>query len=129
MAWELSYLSEHGVVVTSYIGLIEQKALEEAVLTTIAMGQRYEAIRFLADCRNLEGGHSIVDLFDLVKMLDGMDLPLNVREAIVLPQLEAAASDVLFWETACRNRGINVRVFNCMEHALAWLTESEHPVR
>ena len=40
----------------------------------------------------------------------------------MLPLDDTAADRIQFFETACRNRGMNVRVFPDRAAALAWLT-------
>ena len=67
---------------------------------------------------------SIIDLYGLGKLLETAGVVRDSREAIVVPQLDAAAKDVRFWETTCRNRGFNVRVFQTMADASAWLAEN-----
>ncbi len=127
MAWSTSYLSDSRVVLTVYSGVMPPEALIDAVQATIRLGQRQGAKRFLADCRALEGGHSIVDLYGLEKLLESSGMTRDMREALVLPQLEAPSRDVRFWETMCQNRGFDVRVFEAMAEAEAWLAEGPTP--
>ena len=49
--------------------------------------------------------------------------PDKIREAIVLPLQPDAIEKVAFWETACINRGIHVRVFSDYRGALNWLVQ------
>jgi hypothetical protein len=121
MPWSTSYLPDLDVVMTAYCGVMSPQSLGEAVQATFALAEEHGAKKFLADCTTLEGGHSLVDLYGLVKLLEGYGLTPGLREAIVLPQLKAAATDVRFWETACRNRGFDVRVFESLAAAHAWL--------
>ena len=44
------------------------------------------------------------------------------REAVLLPLDPAAEEEFQFFETVCRNRGLDVRVFAERDEALAWLT-------
>lgn len=68
------------------------------------------------------GGHSIVDLYALIKLLESRDLR-GLKEAILMPSLQASRQDVEFYETACLNRGFNVKVFRDRQAALDWLAE------
>ena len=43
------------------------------------------------------------------------------REALLLPAAVAAVEDIRFYETTCRDRGLDVRVFADRDEALAWL--------
>jgi hypothetical protein len=95
--------------------------LQAAIEATLREAAARGAVRFLADCSSLAGGHSIADLYAMAQLLDGAAMPEGLREALVLPQLNAAAEDVQFWETICVNRGYTVRVFEERAAAEAWL--------
>jgi hypothetical protein len=121
--WEASYLPDLDAVLTVYCGVIPPGTLKEAVEATLDLGRERGTTRFLADCTSLEGGHSVVDLYGLAALVESVGTTRDLREALVMPQLEAAARDVEFWETTCRNRGFDVRVFAGMAEARAWLLE------
>ncbi len=126
MPWDVSYLPDLNVVMTLYSGTIPAESLREAVRATLALAQDRGSRRFLADCSSLEGGHSILDLYELGKSIEESGVGRDLREAIVLPQLDVAATDVRFWETTCRNRGFDIRVFPTAAEARAWLIAAEH---
>ena len=69
------------------------------------------------------GGHSVVALYGLIGVFQSVGIDWRFREAVLMPSLDAAAEEVAFYETACRNRGFNVRVFRERGEALAWLGE------
>lgn len=48
-------------------------------------------------------------------------MPQNFRNAIVMPDGEIGRKNLRFYETVTRNRGLNIRVFETREDALAWL--------
>ena len=121
MPWDITYLPDIDTVLTVYSGVIPPNLLVEAVQSTIAMAHQAGTRKYLADCSTLEGGHSIFDLYDLAKLIESAGVVMNSHEALVLPQLKAAASEVRFWETACRNRGLDVRIFETVDDAREWL--------
>ncbi len=120
MPWRVDIPLEASLVETTYSGVLTPPELSDAVRETLRVAETSGLKRFLADCTSLEGGHSILDLYALVdsiaKDATGID-----KEAVLLPSLPAAAEDVRFWETACFNRGLNVRVFVDRESAREWL--------
>ena len=77
----------------------------------------------LTDLTTLVGGHSIVDLYVLVDEIHRRGLAGRYREAIILPKAAATAEMAGFWETACTNRGIEVRLFTDRAKAKAWLVD------
>jgi hypothetical protein len=44
------------------------------------------------------------------------------KTALLLPANQALWEDVRFYETVCRNRGLNVRIFAARTDAVRWLT-------
>ncbi len=121
MTWHAKYCPELGIVETCYEGRISKDELQAAARHTLQLGQQHETNWFLGDCTNLQGGHSIIDLYGLVELLAAHEVSPRFREAILLPGLQASVRDVEFWETACWNRGITVRLFDQREAALKWL--------
>ncbi len=123
MPWSVSYSPELHAVVTVYAGILPPDALREAVESTIRLARQHGTTRYLADCAALQGGHSIGDLYDLATLLESLGVERGSREALILPQLSAAAADVHFWETVCLNRGYKARVFSTSAEATAWLRQ------
>ena len=121
MPWNATYDPDRAVVRTTYSGIMPPAELEDAFRATMDLAARHCATRFFADCRALEGGHSVLDLFRKVQQLGRSALSRDAREAVVLPADGPMRADVRFWETAARNRGFNVRVFPDSDSAEAWL--------
>jgi hypothetical protein len=123
MPWKVVYHQEIGAVETRYEGILSPDELLAAVEETLLQGREHNVELFLGDCSTLQGGHSIVHLYDLALLLQSRDIPRTVKEALILPVLDARKQEVDFWETFCRNRGYNVRVFSDRDKALEWLCE------
>ena len=124
MPWELLHLPASRVVQITYQGVVPPAELRAVFKACIEACQQHQTLRVLADCRSLTGGHTVMDLFDLVLELDHSRIGPSFREAVVLTPGKSSAADVAFWETSCRNRGLNVRIFTEPAVALAWLTEA-----
>lgn len=122
MAWKVDVLKETGVIETVYAGLMATDELREAFNMTFRKAREHGAQRFLADCRGLKGGHSVIDLYLLVEKLVSIDILRTIKEALLMPTNEVSSENVRFWETAARNKGFNVRVFVDRDVALEWLT-------
>lgn len=125
MAWKVEFLKDAGIIETVYAGLMATGELREAFDTTFRKARDHGARKFLADCRDLKGGHSVIDLYLLVEQLVSIDILRTLKEALLLPTGEAPSENVRFWETAARNKGFNVRVFVDRDVALEWLTEPD----
>ena len=120
MPWTLTLHADAGYIETVYAGLLTAAELKASVQENVRVARRENLYRFLSDCSTLQGGHSILDLYAVTDQLDGLR-GASLREALLMPQLEAMQKDVRFWEDACVNRGFSVRVFRAREPALAWL--------
>jgi dihydroorotase len=71
------------------------------------------------------GGHSVLDLYNLISLYKDSGFPNNFKEAILMPNLNDPVENVQFYETACLNRGYNVKVFNDKDNAVLWLTNKK----
>ena len=121
MPWRISYLAEYAVIETVYAGVLGPQELQAAVLATLEEVRERCTERLLSDCSDLEGGHSVVDLYGLMELLEGQKWGPRFREALLLPQRALPAEDVRSYETFCVNRGFDVRIFDDRSAALAWL--------
>lgn len=106
----------------TYSGTLTAAELKAAAGEIMALMQKSQTTRLLADCTDIKGGHSVFDLYELADWIKA-HAP-QMREAVVLPALDLAADHVRFWETTCRNRGIAVRIFNDRDSALRWLHDA-----
>src|SRR5512145_1353567 len=127
MPWTVSYSPDLAAVTTVYSGRVKPNELQEAVRSTLQLAREHGTRRFLADCAELQGGHSVSDLYAIARMLEAEGLDHGSREALLLPQLTGAVEDVRFWETVCLNRGYTVRVFERMADATEWLAGCREP--
>jgi hypothetical protein len=119
--YSATYLPETGVVSIVYDGDVTPADGAEAIGATGMLVERHRCDRLLADCSSAEFDVTLFDVLTFVEAILSAPGP-KVREAVVLPLDETAAGRVQFFETACRNRGLNVRLFPDRDVALAWLT-------
>lgn len=121
MPWTVTFDPEHGLVETVYAGRLSRAELFQAAEETLALGQAHGTTLFLGDCRDLAGGHSTLDLYQLSELVKRRAGLAAVKEALLMPGRPASLADVRFWETTSRNRGLVVRLFGNRASALAWL--------
>ncbi|MFZ2449678.1 MAG: hypothetical protein WAW36_04065 [Methylovulum miyakonense] len=63
--------------------------------------------------------HSLIIALIAISVLYALyAIALMLKEAILLPSLPAPIENVKFWETACYNRGLRVRIFDDRQNAL-----------
>ena len=107
-----------------YSKLVTPQELLEAFHAALALGNEKRNWRYFADLTDMEGGHSVLDLYGLIDLFEAKNMPRTMREAILMPTLSSTHEEVRFYETTCVNRGFFIRVFTRREDALAWLTGS-----
>ncbi|MFN8603570.1 MAG: hypothetical protein U0842_24100 [Candidatus Binatia bacterium] len=126
MPWSVDLDSATGVVHSVFVGELSRAELMAALTATLEATRSGQSRRVFADCSALTNGHSLVDLYDAAVSAAADPKAVPLREAVLVPNSEAAADLVSFWETAARNRGLEVRTFTDRAEALAWLTGA-HP--
>lgn len=122
MPWSLTLHEPEHFVEIIYQGTVNQTDLKKSAEDSLALARSHAVTRVLADCRELEGGHSMADLYFLSDWLVKMQA-YKLREAVLLPVSAMASDHARFWETTCINRGLNVKVFDSRDAALEWLTK------
>lgn len=116
----MEYKPDSRIIELTYSGDVSAKELIEAVDATIEISKRESTTFILADCTKMVGGHSLIDLYSLIKIFVTRDLR-GLKEALLLPSANAPLQFVKFYETACQNRGFNVKVFHDYSEAVDWL--------
>jgi hypothetical protein len=127
MPWQVKVNPDMPVIETYYIGQLNPDELNDAVKETIVQAYAHNIILFLGDCTALTGGHSVFDLYNLASHVSESSNGKSIKEAILLPELPTQKESVLFWETTCLNRGLQVRIFGDRKSALDWLLGKTDP--
>jgi hypothetical protein len=122
MAVDVTYVEEAGVVEMVFHGAPAPEEIDDAMTRAGTIGAENLTNRFLVDSRDMPAGGSAVDVLALGELMASLPLGIIEREAILLSADAAAAEEMEFFETVCRNRGLDVRVFRQRDEALAWLT-------
>lgn len=123
MPWRVSLNPELPVVETLYSGLLNPAELSDAVRATVSALLEHGLTRVLSDCTELEGGHSITDLYFLADAVLASGLSQVMKEAVLMPSRHDPAVNAQFWETLCVNRFFSVRLFKERVAAIEWLLQ------
>ena len=121
MPWNVVAHPDLPIVETVYSGTLSGAEVAGAAAETLRIAASLGRNRLFADCSMMEGGHTIFDLFFISDQLSLN--ALGLREAILQPALASSLEKVQFWETACLNRGMQVRIFSRRDEATQWLLE------
>jgi len=121
MGWNINFSGENKLVEIKYFGIVSKKDLEEAFSGAVEHWKEHNTFLILSDCSEMKGGHTLSDLFGIISEMENVDILRNVKEAVIISKNSEPAENIEFWETACRNRGFNVKIFKEKCEAEKWL--------
>jgi hypothetical protein len=121
MPWNIKLHNDNKIIKLDYSGLVTPQELKNALDAAVALSEKKGITLFLADCSEMIGGHSVVDLYYFISLLEATGISRIMKEALLLPQMKSSVKDVEFYETTCSNRGLSVKVFPNIEDAIIWL--------
>jgi len=76
----------------------------------------------LCDCANLVVQANIVEVFEFFPgIYEKINVPKTVKLACLISEDAATAKEMVFYETICRNRGWQIRLFKDRNAAMQWL--------
>lgn len=122
MTWQVRFDAATRLIRVEYVGNITPAELSAAIRETVRIALQHNTARVLTDCTRMLDGHSAFDLYAALDGIGTSGLASRYHEAVLLPAAPEAIENVRFWETACRNRGIDVCAFEDRDAALAWIT-------
>lgn len=122
MSWNLHYHPNDRIIELTYSGKVSPQELNDALDATRELADREQTAKVLANCLDMTGGHSVLDLYSLISRYDWQVIR-ELQEALVMPHRSFIAKIVRFYETAAVNRALKVRVFDNREAAWDWLLE------
>lgn len=122
MGWYIKYENSSGIIEINYTGDVKDSDLREASKRRISMQEETGSNLILVDASKSRGGPSAMDLYDLPdKIYPESNVRRDTRIAFVLPQREKARELAHFFQTAARNRGWVIELFDYRENAVSWL--------
>lgn len=105
-----------------YTGAIPENEFKEAIMEFIRFNAERKCLLVLTDLREITLTPSILNVYDMINMFEKMGIDKNTSEALIMPENKFAADNIKFYETACQNKGYNVKIFYTKEEALKWLS-------
>ena len=104
-----------------YSGIVTPADLDGSRRDALVAAGKSKTSLFLADSTMQTGRVILMFLNQAVDALIAARVSPRIREAVVLPADPESRQSALFWEAACRNRGVDVRTFADRQGALGWL--------
>lgn len=121
MPYEVVYLEELGIVLIKNIGELTYENFSKQSREAIELGRMKKAELFLSDCTKLIASASTIELYDFPEMYERLGMTRSSKIAVLISTDTAGDRDLLFYETVCRNRGWQIKVFTIKQSAMEWL--------
>ena len=122
MPWQISISTSLQIIELSFTGIVSADELSAAARESLHLVNSSKLPRVLTDCTKMAPeGHSLFDIYDEVKTISANISVRDIREAILIPEIPRAVEKAAFWETACFNHGLKVRLFSQRDAAMQWL--------
>jgi len=110
------------IIELTLTGSLTSTTLREATTKGVSLQKQTRTTRFLVDPNGAELGASISDIYDLpAEQYPKENLDPRSQIAVILPASARAQEIARFYETVCRNRGWNARIFPDRQSAIEWL--------
>ncbi|MFA6979105.1 MAG: hypothetical protein WC209_07240 [Ignavibacteriaceae bacterium] len=122
MSWDIKLITEPKIIKLIYSGTVTPDQLKEALTSCVTLAKKENILRFIADTIPLVDGHSVFDLYAVIQLYETIGFDQRMKEAVIV-QVDSPALEVAsFYETACLNRGYNVKIFSNESEAITWLS-------
>jgi hypothetical protein len=124
MPYKIHYLENEKLLETLCEGKLTVPNIFMAIKRNLVLSRRYAAHYFLVDCTLLiDETEKVFENYEVGTFMANLlpRMPNKFRNAIIMPPGEIARANFRFYETVTQNRGLNIRVFETRDDALAWL--------
>lgn len=108
-----------------YYGKVTDDEFRAAIKEFVEKKGGSKYLLVLTDCLEIDIGPTVLDVYERINMYEKMGIDTETKEAILIPANQVVTQNVKFYETACMNRGYNVRIFENREAAIEWLKQFE----
>lgn len=129
MSWDIKYNEDSQIIEISYTGDVTGMDLHEAATKRLSMQKKTGAKLILADASLTRSNPPIMDIYELPDRLYSDNKAIrDSRIAFVLPKNKKFRELAYFYQTAVKNRGWIIELFENREDAFSWLIEFAKPI-
>ena len=122
MPWNYEHNPSLRIIEVRYSGVVSAQELQESTTELIKLQKASGVNRLLVDATEISLAASLADLYGLpAEQYPEEGADRASRLALILPSAAKERKAAQFYETACRNRGWNVKAFSGQREAIEWL--------
>ena len=123
MDLEIKYSEEKKMIMGRMSGDLDLTVIKKMAGEVEKIVEARNCLKFLNDCRESVVPESIIDIFEIPKLVSEAGLRGNCKCAIVVKDIRDQWE---FLETISNNRGQQIRIFTDYEEGDAWLNGKEN---
>ena len=122
MTWDVRHLDDTNIVYIEDKGPSTYQDYVEQTRKALELGKKHDTNLVLGDYSKAKSKTSIFDIFHLPALYDKLEVDKTNKFAVIIPLSDDEKGVYTFYETICKNRGRNVKLFHDKNDALEWLT-------
>ena len=116
------------MVVATHSGAMEAKDLRGITAAIVAVAREHRVIIALLDFTRMNFAADIVDIFNVpARVYPEFKVSRSAHIAVLMPPGVHERQAMRFYETASRNRGYQVSLFDSKAEAVKWLQQLPQP--
>lgn len=124
MPYTVEFDADLRMVVATHTGAMEAKDLRGLTAAIVALARKHRVIIALLDFTRMNFAADIIDIFNVpARVYPEFNVSRSAHIAVLLPPGTNERMAMRFYETASRNRGYQVSLFDSRPEAVKWLQQ------
>lgn len=124
-SWRIEVREEERLVVVTTSGLFTLAAFQQMVPAALSAGTERGFDRFVFDDRLMRPKLATSEIYKLPELFERLGWRRGMRVAVVISTKHRSADDHKFFANLAIARAFQYRLFEELEHAVAWAAETE----
>jgi hypothetical protein len=121
MPYAVTYWPEKKLIHIQNVGKLTPDDYRAGAREALRLSREHGVSRCLIDDSALDNQVGTTDLYTLPDFYESIGIPKTIKAAVLISEQTPKISDIAFFETVCRNRGYDVKLFTSPDEAIAWL--------
>ena len=128
MPFTVQFDADLRMVVATHTGALKAEDLRGITAALVKVASEHRVIIALLDFTQMKFAADIVDIFNVpARIFPEFNVSRSAHIAVLLPAGAPERQAMRFYETASRNRGYQVSLFDARPAALKWLQQLPQP--
>ena len=121
MKWQIEYRQDVEIISTEISGTVTLEGIKKVSAELVEFAKQKVANRFITKFCDISQDISIVEIYNLPKIMRDLGIKNSDRIAIVYPTDSPLKSLFAFFDTRCFNSSLDMKVFSNFDKGYDWL--------